>query len=756
MSRLKNAYALIIGTEYDDDLNTNGDAEDIAAILKDPAISGYLQKNVTLLTGKEADRKGILKAFDDLIAKTDEHSSVFLYYSGHGGRYEDTEKNEVIFHFCPYGYRVAPPMMEIEEAEKVWLPASEVREKINALQSRRLIFFLDCCHSAGMTLGGVSLGIPGQSGAKGPIAGKATKKFTQQTGLAQKVDNERGISIVSSCREDQESYQLEDDKNSLFTKCLLEVINGTHLHTVEEPYIRILDVSSYLMREVPRRLKEFGVDQKPYVNLQMYDNFIISYIPKKVREQFAVPQPVETPEPIKKGQQEVKTTFRETPGATNLLLFIHGFSGEAAGTFGNIPEMLEADNRMDGWDMKPFGYSQYVDPQLGKDVWSGIADVDRIADYLCTSVAFKFDQYDRIAIIAHSLGGLIAQRAILGFKPVFQSKISHLIMFGTPSNGIEPEKLAKLWNTKYLEMSSEGEYIRGLRNDWTAKFNSEYPFALKVVASAEDEFVTINTCFGPFPKEDCFTITGAHLSMVKPADEQDPCYQLITSALTASEYFDSYTDREAINNALGKYDVVLKSLWPRKGELDTNGLKQLIFALEGVDRREEALQLLENHPKAQENTDLMGIVGGRYKRAYLKFPSESDGDAAIVYYELALEKSTAQGNNAQIFYHAINLAFLSLVIGNDRIKMANYAGVALDAALKCVDDLWKTATLAEASMYLFKFDDAREYYSKAAEMAGIREKISIHLNAYAGYTSLLETNNEGDPFIKFLKEKFLS
>ena len=62
MSRLKNAYALIIGTEYDDDLNTNGDAEDIAAILKDPAISGYLPKNVTLLTGKDADRKGILRA----------------------------------------------------------------------------------------------------------------------------------------------------------------------------------------------------------------------------------------------------------------------------------------------------------------------------------------------------------------------------------------------------------------------------------------------------------------------------------------------------------------------------------------------------------------------------------------------------------------------------------------------------------------------------------------------------------------------
>ena len=59
MSRLKNAFALIIGTEYDDGLNTNGDAEDIARILKDPSISGYPPENVMLLTGKDADRKGI-------------------------------------------------------------------------------------------------------------------------------------------------------------------------------------------------------------------------------------------------------------------------------------------------------------------------------------------------------------------------------------------------------------------------------------------------------------------------------------------------------------------------------------------------------------------------------------------------------------------------------------------------------------------------------------------------------------------------
>ena len=201
---------------------------------------------------------------------------------------------------------------------------------------------------------------------------------------------------------------------------------------------------------------------------------------------------------------------------------------------------------------------------------------------------------------------------------------------------------------------------------------------------------------------------------------------------------------------------MVKQLLPKKDALDKNGLKRLIFSLEGLDRREEALEILNEHPSAQEDTDLMGIIGGRYKRSYLKFPSQNDGETAFVYYELALEKSTAKKNFGQIYYHAINLAFLSIVIENDKEKMRAYGQQALDATEQCEDDPWKNATVAEANLYLRNFDKAKEFYIKAAEKSGIREKISMHLNAYAGYTSLMQTDNPEDDFIVFLKDQFLS
>ena len=748
MSKLNNAYALLFGIEYEDGLNTIGDAEDIAAILTDKDLCGYPKKNVLLVRGKKANRKGILKAFSKLKDQTDENSSVFIYYSGHGGVLGET------FHFVPYGMKDG---MTEEEYKAAWVTADEIKENINALSTRRLIFFLDCCHATGIAKSGFEA-------AKGSTVNVANDKFDKAEGLAQKIDNERGISIVASCKEEQESYQLGDDKNSLFTKHLLLALKGQHQSHFSEPYVRILEVAGYLLRAIPPVIEAaaasadppLDIKQEPYVNLEMYDNFVLSYVPKALRNKLALKDP-ENPEiEQSKGKTEVKTVFRATPGANNLLLFIHGFSGEAGDTFGIIPELLMKEEKMNGWDMKPFGYSQFVSPELGKDIWAGIDDIDRIANYLVSSVKYKFDKYDRIAIVAHSLGGLIAQRAILNFKEEYRTKLSHLILLGSPNNGIAPAKLTKLWNNKYSEMSTEGKFISTLRSNWKKQYESEYPFTLKVVASTDDEYVTLDSCYAPFENDYHVTLEGGHLSMVKPADENDDCYQLILSSLTNSEFHNQYTNSEEVNIALGRYDTVVKQLLPRVDELDSTGLKRLIFSLEGLDRRQEALQILNEHPKAQEDTDLMGIIGGRYKRSYLKFPSESDGDAAFVYYELALEQARSKENYGQIYYHAINLAFLSIVVKNDEQQMKTYARMALDATNKCKDDLWKFATVAEANLYLQNFDVAMEFYSKASEKAGIREKISMHLNAYAGYTALMQTDNPEDSFIQFLKTNFLS
>tara|TARA_R110001583_G_scaffold13028_1_gene56889 strand:- start:3959 stop:6181 length:2223 start_codon:yes stop_codon:yes gene_type:complete len=739
MTKLSNAYALLIGVG-DDKLDTLVDAKAIYDLLVDENISGYYPDNIILVSGKESTRKHILDAFDKLQQITNEESSVFLYYSGHGG----FQLGE--YFIQPYGM----VNTSIEAFKNTWVSAAQLKEKLNGLKSKRLIFFLDCCHAEGMTKGGF-FNNKEDIKSKSAIIAKSSEVAD---GLGQKIDNERGVSIISSCREDQLSYQ-PTGQNSIFTKCLLDAVQGKHKSEFKDPFIRIYEVLGYLQEEVPKIAKQGGKEQNPYVNLQLYDNFVLSYVPKEIRDQFSVETNKSQEKVTEKGLKEVVTSYRETKEANNLLLFLHGFSGESADTFGIIPELLMKDERMNGWDMKPLGYSPNVDPEFGKDIWGGIKDIDKISTYLVKSFNYKFDKYDRIAIVAHSLGGLIAQKAIINLSEELRNKISHLILLGTPNFGIETAQLTKLWNNKYKELSSTSNFIVSLRKEWDTIFKNKYPFKLKVAAAIDDEYVNIASSFGTFPQDYCETIAGSHLTMVKPTDEFNDCYALIINTLTNNEFYNKYTNNEEINIALGKYDAVVKKLLPIANSLDISGLKQLVFSLEGIDRKDEALEIVTNHPLAKDNGDLLGIIAGRYKRSYLLNYSKEDGDRSFEYYQKGLDLALKQNNLNQIYYQAINLAFLSIVVNGNETEMLKFANQALEAANACRNNLWKYATIAEANLYLDNLSVSKEYYAKAAEMSGIREKISMHTNAYKAYTSLMNTDNPNDDFIKFLHTSFL-
>ncbi|MBT8311550.1 MAG: caspase family protein, partial [Flavobacteriaceae bacterium] len=219
MQEQKNQFALIIGVG-DDLPYTIDDAKKLRDTLIDPGLVGYPEENVILRTGKEADRQGILGAFDELKEKTDENSSILFYYSGHGGKYLSKHK----FYLQPYG-------MTAENYATTWVKAEELKEKINALDSKNLVMFLDCCHAEGMLQTGLE----------------------DFYGLAQKLNDDGGMWVVASCQDNQKSWKLPGDENSLFTECLLEVVTGRHTSPFLDPKVTITDVVEYIFEEVPRR-----------------------------------------------------------------------------------------------------------------------------------------------------------------------------------------------------------------------------------------------------------------------------------------------------------------------------------------------------------------------------------------------------------------------------------------------------------------------------------------------------------------------
>jgi len=741
---LKNAYALLIGVGNDLPV-TIGDANAIYDLLINEELAGYLPQNITLLTEKKATRENILDAFEDLIAKVDSDSSVLLYYSGHGGTYSDNDflkkenwkpesENRKYFHLCPFDY-------DPVNYKTTWVKAEEVRNMINALQSRRLIFFLDCCHAAGMV--------------QNPTVNGITSELKAEAdGLAQNLDTGRGMSIISSCRENQESYIMEGDTNSLFTKCMLEVLEGQDKKDIEDPFVRISEVVRYIFKKVPENHPE----QNPYANLQIYDDFIVSRASlnaaKEALNILSINSLGETSKNVKK---QIVDNFRTTENANNLIIFVHGFSGAAESTFGSIPSLLMKQEKLDGWDMIPVGYAENINPEMGHNVWASTTDIQIISSYLATSIKHNYSKYKRIAIVAHSLGGLVVQEAILSLKDDALKKISHLLLFGTPSAGISDHILKELKQKNLKDLSEQSGYIKNLRQQWNTKFANNYPFSFKTVAATKDSFVPISSSLEPFSKEYTAMIEGDHFSMVSVENEDNDSFGLIINTLTDNTFHSKFSSSEEINIALGNYEHVIKTLLPKTESLDAKGLEQLVFALEGADRAQEALALIETKELARGNSNLMGIIGGRFKRNYLNSFTKSDGQNAYDYYKKGLVIAENKDDFRQVYYLAINLAFLSLVYYNDISLMTEYAEKTLLAVEKDpFNSLWKIATLGEVYLYKGDFDTSKTYYAQAAKMSGIREKISIYTNANNAYMCLMSTDSPDEDFIKFLKSNFLA
>ena len=731
MSNLQNAHALLIGIGNDLPVTVH-DATAIHNILADQSLAGYNPENINLVTGKDATRKGILDAFDLLISRIDEDSSVFLFYSGHGGLYEPWNQ-----------FYLVPNNFDPEEYETTWVKAEELKEKISAINSKKLVFFLDCCHAAGMTKSAPRINNQ-----------KSQEKIRLENadGLAQKLDDGKGMSIISSCREDQLSYIMEGDNNSLFTKCLIEVLKGKHKSHFDEPYVRISEVIQYVFKSVPQR----NPDQKPYANLQIYDDFALSYVPDKKRSaEEAVPVVPQVSEEQK--ETTVTTVYRKSEDAKNVLIFVHGFSGEAANSFGEIPTYIMQDTTFDDWDLYPIGFSEFVKPALGKNIWASVEDIEKIADYLTTSFKYKFEHYKNIAIIAHGLGGIVAQKAIINLNPIQLKRISHLLLFASPNNGMPSNFISKLWNKHLKEFSEKSMFIKNLRANWNTLFPDSLPFAFKAIAATHDEYISPNSNLLAFPKEYGETIVGNHFSIIQPRGKEDVSYQLIINTLSNDKQQNKEVENEEIHLVSEDYKGVVDKLLPTVNDLGKRGLERLIFALEKLNRGEEAFGILENHPLSKYNSDILGLIGGRYKRKYLISYIKSEGEDAIKYYSKGLELAKENDNVQQLYYLNINLAFLSLIVKDDTSKMIAHAQSALLYCDKdAYDSLWKLATLAEANMYLGNIKIAQEFYLKASKIAAVREKISIYNNAVTGYIGLIKSNNQQDEFIKFLKASFLN
>ena len=137
------------------------------------------------------------------------------------------------------------------------------------------------------------------------------------------------------------------------------------------------------------------------------------------------------------------------------------------------------------------------------------------------------------------------------------------------------------------------------------------------------------------------------------------------------------------------------------------------FDLDG--KRQQAIELLERHLRL--GTDIQGTLGGRYKRLWLDSGDQAHARRSLEHYQGALDASLAASNHEQVYYHAINVAFLTYVVHNRKEEAARLARLALEHCAQSPRNVWRVATEAEAQLYLDQPAQASRPIARSSEWA---------------------------------------
>jgi pimeloyl-ACP methyl ester carboxylesterase len=440
------------------------------------------------------------------------------------------------------------------------------------------------------------------------------------------------------------------------------------------------------------------------------------------------------------------------------VVFIHGFSGNLGQTWGIFPSLLAAEPCLNGWDIFSLGYSTKLLP--GVPFWTAPPAIEILAKLFQTHLGFgDLQRYSQVAILAHSMGGLVVQRALLD-DPAIRGRTSHLFLFGTPSNGLGKASVFKFWTRQVRDLGRDSAFIMDLSNRRRAVFdNPSFEFA--TIAGETDNFVPPDSSLDPFDKRFHRAVPGNHLEIVKPVAATHLSVRVVIGTMCRQAAAGGPRDTARLAVEHGEFQHAIlqfagtterldaAALTRLAQELDAGAAVQLALALEESGRSGEALGLLELYYQQRQGadpkrvkTDPIGTLAGRLKRRWLLQGREEDGTRARDIYSQAYEIAK-DDDDPQAFYMAINVAFMELALAqaspDAHRRSEEWAKKALDHTRRWADrdpqlaegDKWRWATEGEAYLLLGDEQTALQRYRAAiARRPDPRELTSMYQQAY--------------------------
>jgi pimeloyl-ACP methyl ester carboxylesterase len=404
-------------------------------------------------------------------------------------------------------------------------------------------------------------------------------------------------------------------------------------------------------------------------------------------------------------------------GTRSAIVLVHGFSGDVLTVWKQYADGLCNESRLANWDILGAGYSTSLRIDI-PGVWEADPGLQMLADGLRTTLSLPpFDQYQVIAIVAHSMGGLVVQRALVDDDQL-AARSSHVFMFGVPSAGLDKSKLFAALKPQIADIDPAGAFIVSLRKDWTSKFGTIPRFKFLAIGGERDTFVSSESSLDPFDKSLQRVIDDNHSGIVRPTGSLHQGLSIVVQSICGLPRPNPAIDAGKLAAEHSQFQAAVNALHPNVATLDESALISLALALDGLGRPQDALGVLENNGRHLSTSDAMATLAGRYKRRWLVDRHADDLQRSNELYETALSQADAIKDYAQCYYPAINLASLAVMstAPNSAFPQSarDFAEHAIQYCGKCQPAThWSYATEGEAALILGDLDRAEMFYQKA-------------------------------------------
>jgi len=229
-------------------------ANDLTALYQHLSTHGFSSDHIHRLgdTGPERPRREHILTTLKLVADATQPDDLLLfYYTGHG----DVDGNEAYL-VTQNGY--------MANLEHTAVSITQVKNIMHKAAARAKVIILDACHAGALL------------GTKGPR--RMSPEFMRRVFY-----QAEGMAILSSCKQDQVSYEWEKQKRSVFTYYLLAALQG-QADNDEKGFVTVTDINRYVTDGVKGWAIRNKSPQTPTIQAEMAGEIIVCHYAQQPQE----------------------------------------------------------------------------------------------------------------------------------------------------------------------------------------------------------------------------------------------------------------------------------------------------------------------------------------------------------------------------------------------------------------------------------------------------------------------------------------